>query len=492
MTAPTGGRPFPEPPPPAANARETRMPSVVEGQEPPPSMKNDYLERYGADPRWKPFPEIREGFRTVVVIPALAESSSILHTLQSLAANPEGDLAGTLVLVVVNNRERAFLKPGEWEDNRKTLEILRELASGRDGGGATRPAAREVAGRVRLTVVDASSPGLELPEKTGGVGLARKIGFDCALRLPPPRGGGGVLLCSLDADTLVEPNYLSSVRRFFKDGKRGAAAIRFRHPRPVDEEEQKAIVCYEIFLRYYVLGLRSARSPYAFHAVGSAMACTSGAYAAVRGMNRRKGGEDFYFLNKLAKVTAVGDIRSTTVHPSPRRSGRVPFGTGRRVLRFLEEERDEYLLYHPRVFSILESWLETVSWHPGEKGAALLERAKDIHPALATFLETRGFAAAWENIRKNAKRNDRLLRQFHGWFDGFETLKLVRFLSEEAFPLVPMFEALPFLFRRWGVPCPAGLPSSSIPPAAVQEEILFAMESMETRPPSPGPVDGIG
>jgi hypothetical protein len=455
-------------------------------------MKNDYLERYGADPRWKPFPEIREGFRTVVVIPALAESSSILHTLQSLAANPDGDLAGALVLVVVNNRERAFLNPGEWEDNRRTLEILRELAFGRDGGtaapdAASRSAAREVAGRVRLAVVDASSPGLELPEKTGGVGLARKIGFDCALRLPPPRDGGGVLLCSLDADTLVEPHYLPSVRRFFEDGKGGAAVIRFRHSRPADEEERKAILCYEIFLRYYVLGLRTARSPYAFHTIGSAMACTSGAYAAVRGMNRRKGGEDFYFLNKLAKVTAVGDIRSTTVHPSPRRSGRVPFGTGRRVLRFLEEGRDEYLLYHPRVFSILESWLGAVSRHPGDGGTALLGRAGDIHPALATFLETRGFAPAWEKIRENAPGNDQRLRQFHGWFDGFETLKLVRFLSAEAFPPAPMFEALPFLFGRWGVPVPEGLPSSPIPPAALQEEILLAMESMEARPPVPVP-----
>lgn len=460
-------------------------------------MKHDYLDRYGADPRWKLFPEIREGFRNIVVIPALAESASIFHTLQSLAANPDRDLAGTIVLVVVNNRERALLNPGEWEDNRKTLEILRELACGGRGtdrrlDDASRAAAGNIAGRLRLAVIDASSPGLELPEKTGGVGLARKIGFDSALRLPPPRDGARVIFYSLDADTLVEPHYLPSVRRFFQNGKNGAAVIRFRHPRPAGENERNAIVCYEIFLRYYVLGLRTARSPYAFHTVGSAMAFTPASYTAVRGMNRRKGGEDFYFLNKMAKVTAVGDIRPTTVHPSSRRSGRVPFGTGRRILRFIEEERDEYLLYHPRVFSVLESWLGTISRHPGETGTTLLGRAKDIHPALATFLETRGFATAWEEIRKNATGNDQLLRQFHGWFDGFETLKLVRFLSLEAFPFVPMFEALPFLFGRWGVSLPGDLPLSRIPPTALQEEILLAMESMEGRSPFPGPVDGIG
>ena len=447
-------------------------------------MIKTYLSRYGADEKWISTPVSREGIENVVVIPALAESSTIFHTLKSLAANPPRELKRTIVLVVVNNREKKFLGPGEWEDNRRTLLVLRDLAAGvAPSGGLLDPssetAAKSLPGLLNLAVVDASSPGLELPEKTGGVGLARKIGLDRALGMLSPQGEGKGLLFSLDADTLVERDYLSSVRSFFRKRSPGAGVIHFRHSRSGDEEEKRAIVCYEIFLRYYVLGLKSARSPYAFHTIGSTMVFTPDAYVAVRGMNRRKGGEDFYFLNKLAKVTAIGDIGSTTVYPSPRRSGRVPFGTGRSMLRFLEEERNEYVLYHPRVFSLLNSWLRVVYENPGENERTLLAMAGEIHPAVRTFLEEKGFPAAWGKIRQNAKGDRQLLQQFHGWFDGFKTFKLIRFLSGEACPPAFMFKALESLFREFEAPFPFFPGDSSIPPLEKQEEILAAMEMLE-------------
>jgi len=54
------------------------------------------------------------------------------------------------------------------------------------------------------------------------------------------------------------------------------------------------------------------------------MICTVDSYIAVRGMNRREAGEDFYFLNKLAKLGDIGQIHATTVYPSARPSRRVP------------------------------------------------------------------------------------------------------------------------------------------------------------------------
>jgi len=453
-------------------------------------MKKTYLARYGADKKWTALSLPREGTRNIVVIPALAESSHLFHTLKSLAANPPRDLAETVVLVVINNREKNFLGPGQWEDNHRTLRILRDLAAGNTPpGGLLDPSAEAAAaslpGRLNLAVVDASSPGRELPDKTGGVGLARKIGLDRALDILSPRDGERGLLFCLDADTLVKGDYLPSVQNFFREKGPGAGVIRFRHRRPGDTEERRAIVCYEIFLRYYVLGLKSARSPYAFHTVGSTMVFRPEAYVAVRGMNRRKGGEDFYFLNKLAKVTAVGDIRSTTVYPSPRRSGRVPFGTGRRVLRFLEEKYDEYILYHPRVFSLLESWLRVVCRNPAENEKTLLAAAGEIHPAVRTFLEERDFPAAWGKIRRNAKDERQLIRQFHGWFDGFETFKFIRFLSEAAFPPVSMFEALEVFFKAFKASFPTAPGRPPIPSLEMQEEILTAMERFEEGLPPP-------
>ena len=129
----------------------------------------------------------------------------------------------------------------------------------------------------------------------------------------------------------------------------------------VDDEETKAIICYEIFLRYYVLGLSFAKSEYAFHTIGSTMLCTPDAYVKVEGMNKRKAAEDFYFLEKLAKIFPIGEIKSTSIHPSKRGSWRVPFGTGKSVDRYLSNSRDEYLLYNPKSFVILKTWLEVLN-----------------------------------------------------------------------------------------------------------------------------------
>ena len=43
----------------------------------------------------------------------------------------------------------------------------------------------------------------------------------------------------------------------------------------------------------------------------------------------RIGVSDVYFLQQLHKTTRVDSLTGTIVHPSPRSSYRVPFGTGR-------------------------------------------------------------------------------------------------------------------------------------------------------------------
>src|SRR6185503_7192191 len=59
---------------------------------------------------------------------------------------------------------------------------------------------------------------------------------------------------------------------------------------------------YEVFLRYYVLGLAAAGSPWAMHTIGSSLAVDLDAYAAVRGVPRRDAAEDFYLVSKVAKL----------------------------------------------------------------------------------------------------------------------------------------------------------------------------------------------
>ena len=109
--------------------------------------------------------------------------------------------------------------------------------------------------------------------------------------------------------------------------------------------------------------MKYARSPYAFHTIGSTMAVNAFHYAKVRGFPRRQAGEDFYLLNKLAKVGAIRQLSEETecesIDIAARLSDRVPFGTGAATGKImeLEDPAREYLFYHPAVFGLLRGWL---------------------------------------------------------------------------------------------------------------------------------------
>ena len=297
---------------------------------------NTYLKSRAISGPWRIEGCTEGGFGGAVVIPALAESATLFATLSSLAANPTELCGRFLTLVVVNHRTDAPLS--DKADNLATLKLL--------AAGAPRLS------RLRLAWVDAATAGLEMPAKGGGVGLARRIGLDLALSRLGGLNGDPLLVC-LDADTLVRPDYLPALVRHFAQSSCGAAVIPFCHQFGPSAEADRLIMRYELFLRGYVLGLSLAGSPYAFHSVGSAMACRASAYVKIGGMNSRSAGEDFYFLQQLARTVGVEQLTGTVVHPSARPSHRVPFGTGRSVSRMQAGGEGEQLFYHPACFRVL-------------------------------------------------------------------------------------------------------------------------------------------
>ena len=389
-----------------------------------------YLRRRAVAAPWRIARQPAGAFRGAVVIPSLAESRNLPQTLHSLAANPTELLSRFLLLVVVNQRGDA--SSGERADNRATLDLL--------------PTWKQEYGLEHLHWVDAASTGNELPPKQG-VGLARKIGLDLALGHLDFAAGDPLLVC-LDADTLVQSDYLAAVTKHFNETVAGGASIPYRHRLAGDPAGQAAIDRYELFLRVYVLGLELAGSPYAFHTVGSAMACRASAYAGSGGMNRRLAGEDFYFLQQVHKVAGVAPLAGTIVHPSPRPSHRVPFGTGRAVGDMLALGGDRLLFYQPMLFDILGEWLRCVGGHCGADGAGLLRLAGGISPHLRGFLEQAGFSAAWDNLLRHNPDENRLMTAFHGWFDAFRTMRLLHHLSDGAWPRVPPEQAVGPLLER--------------------------------------------
>jgi hypothetical protein len=442
-----------------------------------------YLKKYAVTPMRPLLTASVADVDQAVVIPALAESSSLFRTLSCIAANPSGELRRTLVVCVVNNHRPSITAEEKIRDNQLTLAIISELIEGRKPS-FTHPAIlkgdlERIAGSgLRLGCIDASSADAEIPDRDGGVGTARKIGMDTALAVLNGRGPGGGVICCLDADTLVMGNYLTAVHAHFSMMDDPAAVAGYAHQKPADPRLLAAICCYEIFLRAYVMGLSFAGSPYAFHAIGSTMSCTAQAYAAVRGMNRRTAAEDFHFLDKLAKLRKVGHIGTTTVFPSSRPSDRVPFGTGQRMLRFMNGGTDEYRLYDPRIFAILREWLAGLEADPDRGTDAILTAARKIHPDLKVYLDFSRFAIDWPVIRRNCPDPEHLRHQFHVWFDGLKTLKLLHHLSRSAFPPVPMFEGLKGLLDRMGqaIPSIAGIPAG-IPEPDIQFRIVEELRS---------------
>ncbi len=398
-------------------------------------------------------------YELIVVVPAIAELKSGKKLLKSLKNNE--NTSKTLVLFVVNNPESA--DENIRSENKNLMEYLKDEA-----------------GKINtfdLGFIDASSPGNGLPEKFAGVGLARKIGMDTALTLFDYSSANKKILACLDADCLVESNYFTGIVRSYNEEKLSAAYVEFEHQIPEDKQQFRAIINYEIFLRYYVLGLKYANSPYAFHTIGSTITVDYENYVKTGGMNRKKAGEDFYFMEKLAKVTQIGRINSTKVYPSSRKSWRVPFGTGKRVSRFLSRARNEYLLYNPEAFEILKNWLEIFNSPEVLSAGDYLKRAGKTDKRLVNFLKSNGFEANWEKILVNSGNRNQINVQKKLWFDGFRTLKLIHYLRDSGMPEINMFDACDILFNK----IDSGIKiarNSEIPPMETQQKYLAMLKSL--------------
>ncbi len=394
-----------------------------------------YLSKYSL-PDWGLELNDAVKINSIIVIPVISEYKNLLTLLESLLKNDHKYFSSTLLIFVINNTAQSGKNIKE--NNQKSIDLIRSIIRNEI---KTESIKNIISSGLRLALVDASSKGKEFPEKDAGAGLARKIGMDLALTVFNYSSDKKKLIISLDADCTVQNNYLKTIVDSFNEKNVHAAVIKLEH-NIEGEDTAAAITCYEIYLRYYVLGLKLAGSAFAFHTVGSTMAFDYETYIKVEGMNKRKAGEDFYFLEKIAKRTKIEEINSTSVYPSSRTSWRVPFGTGPRIKRFINRIQNEYLLYDPDSFLILKDWLTEFNKTGASSSREYLCIAEKIHPSLNQFLVSNNFEISWNKILKNSKSSVQLEKQKIDWFDGFRTLKLIHYLRDSVFPLINMFDAL--------------------------------------------------
>lgn len=329
---------------------------------------------------------------------------------------------------------------------------------------------------LRLHVLDFSSPGKGWKGKRRGVGFARRVLFERILSESSPED----LVVSLDADTWVGERYLHSLaRRFETDSVLNAIAVPYYHPvGKADEQQSRAMLRYEIYMRNYAINLLQIKSPYGFTALGSAIAMRAGALEKIGNITPLQSGEDFYLVQKFCKMGGLSLYNEERVYPSGRCSERVPFGTGPAIAQGVNHQLS-YPIYHHSVFQPIEDAYEHVDCLYRQSCAA---SGNDF----LQFLQ-KGEAKPdiWANIRSNVSDFDHFVKAFHQKADGLRILQYVRArqkqnMEHEAATLYDNIrtwdtESFPLECPAW---LNASLPLSAFSVSQLDElrDILFRLE----------------
>lgn len=356
-----------------------------------------------------------------IVIPAYKEPD-MLTTLRSLndCRPPSGKVE---IIVVINAPEDAIME--SLQINEKAAGQIRQWETD------------EKPDFIQVLVIREEG----LPLRHAGAGLARKIGMDEAAQRWTMIRKDGLILC-LDADCTVSKDYLIAAEESFADPAVKVGHCNFEHLYHLEQDPllQEGIIRYELHLRCYIHGLKMAGYPFAVHTVGSCMAVRASAYARAGGMNRRKAGEDFYFIHKLAPLGGWKDIPAT-MYPSCRISDRVPFGTGRAQTEW-QKNPGTFLTYHPEIYVLLMPLFHMApAWYSDDVNLGVFS------PAVRDFLTQSDIVNRVEKMKAQSNSAEVFQRRFWQWMDGFLVLKLTHYLRDRGFPNQPVQEVAQSLLK---------------------------------------------
>jgi hypothetical protein len=396
-----------------------------------------------------------ETYLAALVVPVRGEAATLLDGFRSALERAPGRV---LVILVVNATESAGAHTHA--ENQRLLDYL--AANFPEQRAIRHPDSKTcgVLGRAAqydVLWLDCATEGARLPERTG-VGSVRKLGGDLAAAL----WVRGQLACprvaSTDADVTLPDDYFATLVREVPEAQRSAAWLwPFQHRPGDDAAIDAATLLYEISLRYYVLGLASAHSPYAYQTVGSTLCIDVPAYLSVRGFPRREAGEDFHVLDKLAKVAPLRRVNSSPLGIRARASDRVPFGTGRRSREIAELSAagEAFVLYSPAIFGALGAVIAGLeafarSARVDAVDQVFSERVPLLAPVAREILAGAGLYAALQESARQAPPGPVLRRRVHTWFNALRTLRFVHGLRDRGLSSLPWREALrsaPFLLE---------------------------------------------
>jgi hypothetical protein len=361
--------------------------------------------------------------QTIVIIPACNEPG-ILTTLNSLL-QCQPTTFPVEVLILFNHSE--FCKP--------------QTALQNQAGYQQSVVWAKQYNRPQLSFYPILMEGIK--DKDAGVGYARKTLMDEAIiRFNQVENTRGVIV-SLDADSTVSENYLAEIEKAYKKVKQPACTIfGFEHPLhepEIDPMVKKAIIKYELYLRYYRWALALTGFPYPFYTIGSCFAVSAEAYVKQGGMNRRQAGEDFYFLNKIFLLDNTIELNHVTVYPSPRVSDRVPFGTGAAVTKIIGQ--DEWMVYQPLAFTILKILFSSTGALYRLDDQKIQNYYLQLPEELQLFIPIDEFIHRVHQINQNAATEKSFVKKFFAWFDAFKIIKFLNFIHNNRLKKVPVANA---------------------------------------------------
>ncbi len=331
-----------------------------------------------------------------VAVPLLAELDNLSLLLDRMRRQTFRQYT---LYCCVNNVEGGL----GYEENQVCLRLLGQVAD------------------LPLVVIDRSSPGLGWSGKKRGVGWARKVLFERILA----EHDDNEIVVSLDADTDFDPDYLEALLATFNAHPRSSAfSVPYYHPLCGNEALDRPMLRYECYMRHYLHHLRRIGSPYAFTALGSAMAFPLWAYRRVGGITPLQGGEDFYLLQKFAKTGILEQQfvepycqRRMTVRPQGRTSDRVPFGTGPAIARGVEAMEERYPFYRPEGFDAVKATYDAFP--------ALYEADQET-PMSAFLRQQLATDDLWEPLRRNFKSRELFV---HACTERVDGLRILQFLK---------------------------------------------------------------
>jgi len=381
---------------------------------------DQYLTRY-AEPEIAIATQLTGPWDEAVIVPLYEEVAGTL--VQSLAEAAQHSGRKVIAIFVVNARDDS--SPSVHSANETLLQQFT-------------PGLRRVSSLLSLYVIDRATPGRRFPPKQG-VGLARKLGGDLALALHRDGKLHSPYFSTTDGDARVAPDY-------FELPDQTAIAFHHRYRHEAQGEATVAHELYEISLRYYARGLAFAGSPYAFPTIGSTLTVRLDGYAMVRGFPKLLAAEDFYLLAKLAKLGTVAEAPGM-VWLKPRKSDRVPFGTGAATAKIVQQtdEGKEFQLYHPKTFLWLKRWLEAGNRFVKHRDLT------QVHCELGGDPDSAGIVAILEKLgafdqlvtaAKTRPNEKDLSRHLPTAFDAFKTLRFVHEVRDTLLPTVEYRRAM--------------------------------------------------